>query len=114
MTQNTVSIQLVDKEAKNVKKILTSEGWEEEKSNNEYIVLRMRSSQGSVATLYTSNKIVFQGKESFESILGQIKGLDSVVGFVPHIGVDEVGKGDYFGPLVVTSCFVNGEFYKKH
>ena len=30
MTQNTVSIQLVDKEAKNVKKILTSEGWEEE------------------------------------------------------------------------------------
>ena len=113
MTQNTVSIQLVDKEAKNVKKILTSEGWEEEKSNNEYIVLRMRSSQGSVATLYTSNKIVFQGKESFESILEQINGGNGVGGFPPHIGVDEVGKGDYFGPLVVTSCFVNGEFYKK-
>ncbi len=24
-----------------------------------------------------------------------------------HIGVDESGKGDYFGPLVVAACYVN-------
>jgi ribonuclease HIII len=26
-----------------------------------------------------------------------------------HIGVDESGKGDYFGPLVVAACFVGPE-----
>lgn len=27
-----------------------------------------------------------------------------------HIGVDESGKGDYFGPLVVAACFVAPEY----
>jgi len=27
----------------------------------------------------------------------------------PHIGVDESGKGDFFGPLVVAACFVGPE-----
>ncbi len=26
----------------------------------------------------------------------------------PHIGVDESGKGDFFGPLVIAACFVDG------
>jgi ribonuclease HIII len=28
---------------------------------------------------------------------------------VPHIGTDEAGKGDYFGPLVCAACFVDAE-----
>ena len=28
--------------------------------------------------------------------------------FAPHIGVDESGKGDYFGPLVIAGVFVDG------
>ena len=28
---------------------------------------------------------------------------------VPTIGSDEVGTGDYFGPIVVTACYVNKE-----
>jgi ribonuclease HIII len=27
----------------------------------------------------------------------------------PHIGVDESGKGDFFGPLVVAACYVGPE-----
>ena len=27
----------------------------------------------------------------------------------PHIGVDESGKGDFFGPLVVAACYVGDE-----
>ena len=27
----------------------------------------------------------------------------------PRIGVDESGKGDYFGPLVIAACFVGPE-----
>ena len=113
MTQNTVSIQLNSQEANLAKQILLSAGWAEEESNNEYILLRMRNKDGSVVSLYTSKKIVFQGKEDFDFLVGQIKGSDNVNEFNPHIGVDEVGKGDYFGPLVVASCFVNEEFFKK-
>lgn len=29
--------------------------------------------------------------------------------FSPHIGIDETGKGDLFGPLVVTAVYVNAE-----
>lgn len=27
--------------------------------------------------------------------------------YVPHIGTDEAGKGDYFGPLVCAACYVD-------
>ena len=112
MSQNTLSIQLSIDEAKRVKDVLLSFGWQDADINNEYIALRMKNDKGSVVTLYTSRKIVFQGKEDFTDIVQAIQG-DSNVDFVSHIGVDEVGKGDYFGPLVVVSCFVDEEFYKK-
>ena len=28
--------------------------------------------------------------------------------FQPHLGIDESGKGDFFGPLVVAGVFVDG------
>ena len=112
MSQNTVSVQLSIDEAKRVKDVLLSFGWKDADINNEYIALRMKNDKGSVVTLYTSRKIVFQGKEDFTDIVQAIQG-DSNVDFVSHIGVDEVGKGDYFGPLVVVACFVDEEFYKK-
>jgi ribonuclease HIII len=28
---------------------------------------------------------------------------------VGHIGVDESGKGDFFGPLVIAACYVGPE-----
>ncbi|MBP8978873.1 ribonuclease HIII [Candidatus Dojkabacteria bacterium] len=99
-------------EAKKVRDILLSLGWKDADINNEYIALRMKNEKGAVVTLYTSRKIVFQGKEDFTDIVQAIQG-DSNVDFVSHIGVDEVGKGDYFGPLVVVSCFVDEEFFKK-
>lgn len=30
-----------------------------------------------------------------------------------HIGVDESGKGDYFGPLVIAACYVGPEHYAE-
>jgi ribonuclease HIII len=62
-------------------------------------------------------KVVFQGKEDFEMLIKLLKdkvkssGKTNIsVEVIPHIGVDEVGKGDYFGPLVVVACFVNDKF----
>lgn len=114
MIQNTVSIQLDKYQIGNVEKILTSFGWYKEDINNPYALFRMKSPNGSTVILYSSNKLVFQGLEDFSNVIERIKGGNiQEINIIPHIGVDEVGKGDYFGPLVVVGCFLNDELYKK-
>ncbi|MGI6484585.1 MAG: ribonuclease HIII [Candidatus Dojkabacteria bacterium] len=115
MMQNTVSVQLSLDECLGLEKTFRDAGWTKEPMENEYVVFRMENDNGSVAILYTSRKLVFQGKEDFDEIVAKVKqGLETKeVAVKPHIGVDEVGKGDYFGPLVVVACFVNEESVKK-
>jgi len=33
--------------------------------------------------------------------------------YIPHIGTDEAGKGDYFGPLVCAACYVDEDSAKE-
>ncbi|MHC1717012.1 MAG: ribonuclease HIII [Candidatus Dojkabacteria bacterium] len=116
MAQNTVSLQLTIANVKDLEVVLSSNGWTEDIVNNEYVALRMRNSKGSVCTLYTSKKVVFQGSEDFSNILGKIKqgcGSNTDENLLPHIGVDEVGKGDYFGPLVIVAFFVDKNISEK-
>ena len=70
-------------------------------------------------TLYESQKLVVQGKGTQEfiefvlepQILGEVKlGYESVLNpdlILPRIGVDESGKGDFFGPMCVAGVYVN-------
>jgi ribonuclease HIII len=87
--------------------------------------------EGVVVTAYKSGKVTIQGKgaEDFvEFVLEPLvtgvptgvsgvsgSGSDASVGEVscspaalpwPHAGIDESGKGDYFGPLVVAAVYV--------
>jgi ribonuclease HIII len=69
--------------------------------------------------LYESGKLVIQGKGTQEfvefvlepQILGQARlGYESVLNpelLLPRLGVDESGKGDFFGPLCVAGVYVN-------
>lgn len=113
--QNTVSIKLSLDECLALEKTFKDAGWRKEPMENEYVVFRMENEKGSVAILYTSRKLVFQGNEDFSEIISKIRGGLTVEKVVvePHVGVDEVGKGDYFGPLVVVACFVNEESARK-
>jgi ribonuclease HIII len=75
--------------------------------------------KGLSCTLYTSGKLVVQGKEMKEfiefylepEILGSFGfGYEAPdQDFSPHIGVDESGKGDFFGPLCVAGVFADRE-----
>jgi ribonuclease HIII len=69
--------------------------------------------------IYTSGKCVIQGKEAKDFVLfvlepkvlriaktGYEKILDPEM-FLPHIGVDESGKGDLFGPLVIAGVYTD-------
>lgn len=120
MPQKTISLKLTNKQVEILKKLLIKKDWKEQGINNDYVALRMKNDKGSVCTLYTSMKVVFQGNEDFKDIIKHLE-VGSVkisagkkrTSVTPHIGVDEVGKGDYFGPLVVAACFVNKDFLEK-
>ncbi len=81
--------------------------------------------KGVSVTLYTSLKLTVMGKEMKEfiefflepQILGtftfaqpeEAKELD----LTPRLGVDEAGKGDFFGPLCIASVYGSGDDIKK-
>jgi ribonuclease HIII len=58
---------------------------------------------------YNSGKLLIQGKgtrEFVEFVLGYEAEIDP--DFIrPRLGVDESGKGDFFGPLVIAAVYVN-------
>ncbi len=86
-----------------------------------YVVFQAED-EDTVITMYTSGKIMFQGVSAdvdanmWKAIDGQSaneeedKKKENKVNeyfYKTSIGSDEVGTGDYFGPIVVTSCYVS-------
>lgn len=77
---------------------------------------------GVSCTLYTSGKLTVQGKnkEEFISFYLEPEILKSVafsypevgVDTAPHIGIDESGKGDFFGPLCIAGVQAHTEHIK--
>jgi ribonuclease HIII len=75
--------------------------------------------KGLVCTLYTSGKLVVQGKECTEfvefylepEILKTFNFRHPIahINLTPHIGIDESGKGDFFGPLCIAGVYVHQE-----
>lgn len=77
--------------------------------------------EDTVITLYESGKAMFQGKSAdvdakmwkevggsmLTDIQKEIEKEYTDYYYVSAIGSDEVGKGDYFGPLIVTSTYVS-------
>jgi len=69
--------------------------------------------------LYTSGKCVVQGKGAHDWIVYNLEpfvlqearlGYEEVIdpeASEPHMGIDESGKGDFFGPLVIAAAYVN-------
>ena len=80
--------------------------------------------EDTIITLYESGKAMFQGTSAFvdanmwkAQIDNDKDDTDSTDYLnVTSVGSDEVGTGDYFGPIVVTSAYVKKddiEFLKK-
>lgn len=75
--------------------------------------------------LYNSGKLLVQGKDGADFVqfylepeilgsaeLGYEAELDPSMS-QPHMGVDESGKGDFFGPLVVAAAYVDESIVAK-
>jgi ribonuclease HIII len=69
---------------------------------------------GCTITAYRSGKVLFQGKEAEQEAAKWMKqsGQKEMAAFQPRlaaasaVGSDEVGTGDYFGPVVVAAAYV--------
>jgi ribonuclease HIII len=79
----------------------------------------------NVAVYEKGPKVVLQGKGTQDfvtfrlepEVLGEAKlGYEDVHNpemFAPHFGVDESGKGDFFGPLVIAGCYTDRGITRK-
>lgn len=84
-----------------------------------YVVFQAED-EDTVITMYTSGKVMFQGTSADvdatmwremdgQSIVSTPKEDNNKYHYCSSIGSDEVGTGDYFGPIVVTASFVKKE-----
>lgn len=128
VTQKTLSLQLATDQAKKFHENLLNNGFTQKTDPNQYVEWRLVGDNG-VAIMYTSGKLVLQGKPELFEICDQLldsnaaqkgpakeKKVDLSLKFdadlsefrtLPHLGCDETGKGEYFGPLVTCACYVD-------
>lgn len=81
-----------------------------------YAIYRLNVENCTIVA-YTSNKVVFQGKDAevyaspFMSQINEISDTYNCdnTNTYPQAGSDEVGTGDYFGPVCVCACKIEKE-----
>ncbi len=112
--QNTCVVQVDPKSIDEVGKYIASKCGELKKPNTGANFRWQARFKEGIVTAYNSGKIVVQSTDSEwckrinEDLGGSANSSKTSTEspFVPHIGVDEAGKGDYFGPLVIAGVFV--------
>src|SRR5437588_4292898 len=120
---NSYTHALTNEEVAKLRSLLTELGFEF--APKPYTIFFAQKNKLSVAVYEKGPKILIQGKgvEEFvqfelePKILGEAKlGYEEVHTpemFEPHFGVDESGKGDFFGPLVIAGTYVDRGIARK-
>src|SRR6202008_3210807 len=120
---NSYSQVLSNQQAIRLRALLTELGFEF--SPKPYTIFFGKKNRLSVAVYEKGPKVLVQGKGAEEfvqfelepKILGEAKlGYEEVHSpemFQPHFGVDESGKGDFFGPLVIAGAYVDQGIARK-
>ena len=113
----TYTAPLTGEQVTALRKLLESAGFEF--SPKPYTIYYAQKNKLSAAVYEKGPKLLLQGKgiEDFVSfelepkILGEARlGYEEVHApelFEPHFGIDESGKGDFFGPLVIAGAFTD-------
>ena len=110
-------------QASRLRTLLVSRGFEF--MDKPYCIFAASGQKVNVSVYEKGPKILVQGKGTpafiefilEPEILGIAEiGYEEVVNpdmFSPHIGVDESGKGDFFGPLVIAGAYVDKNVARK-
>jgi ribonuclease HIII len=117
----TIAIQPAQVEALRI--LLKDQGFEF--VDRPYTIFFAQKAKLSIAVYEKGPKVVVQGKETEDfvrfylepEILKEARiGYEEVLNpmmFEPHFGIDESGKGDFFGPLVVAGVYVDREIARQ-
>jgi len=120
---NSYTSLLTQEQATKLRALLEELGFEF--SPKEYTLFFAQKNRLSVAVYEKGPKVLVQGRgvkefvqfELEPKILGEAKlGYEEVHSpemFEPHFGVDESGKGDFFGPLVIAGVYVDHGIARK-
>jgi ribonuclease HIII len=120
---NSYTHPLTAEQVKQLRALLDDLGFQF--SPKPYTIFFAQKEKLSVAVYEKGPKVLLQGKgvEDFiqfqlePKILGEAKlGYDEVHSpemFDPHFGIDESGKGDFFGPLVIAGVYVDRGIARK-
>jgi ribonuclease HIII len=120
---NSYTHPLTPEQAGKLRTLLEESGFQF--SPKPYTIFFAQKNKLSVAVYEKGPKVLLQGKgvEEFvqfelePKILGEAKlGYEEVHSpemFEPHFGIDESGKGDFFGPLVISGVYVDHGIARK-
>jgi ribonuclease HIII len=116
-SKNLHTAPITISQAAKLRDILVERGWKFEP--RPYTIYFAQKEKLTLAVYEKGPKVVLQGRGTDEfveftlepEIYGEAKqGYEEVHNpamFQPHFGVDESGKGDFFGPLVIAGVFTN-------
>ncbi len=117
ITLHTCALTLA--QAQKLRALLTEQEWQF--AVRPYTLFYAQKDRLTVAVYEKGPKVVVQGRGTEEfvrftlepEILGEARlgyeELNNPEMFQPHFGVDESGKGDFFGPLVIAGAYTDAE-----
>ena len=112
MSANSHTAMISEEQAEKLRGVLEQQGFEF--GEKPYTLFSAKKGKLNVSVYQKGPKVLVQGRETGDfvrftlepEILGEARlGYEEVHQpemFEPHFGIDESGKGDYFGPLVVA------------
>lgn len=116
MSDTSATFSLTDTQANKLEKLLTERGYE--RTDIPYTRFSFKNRDLNIAFYEKKKNLLLQGKGTKDFILftlePEITGearlgyehLDPALA-EPHFGIDESGKGDFFGPLVIAGVYTN-------
>lgn len=122
MKTNSFTFKLDEQQQRDLKQLLQSPKYIETEVPHTQIAVSITDCR---INLYNSGKLLVQGKAAQEWITFTLEteilkearlgyeDFHDPEAFKPHMGIDESGKGDFFGPLVIASAFVDESLVEK-
>lgn len=121
MTTHTAP--LTTAQAETLRRVLEERGFDFEKKP--YTLFAAKKGKLNVTVYEKGPKVLIQGKETEDfirftlepEVIGEAKlGYEEILEpdkFEPHFGIDESGKGDFFGPLVIAGAYTDGVIARR-